>query len=184
MDRKLFDSQLTTLEKHRYLLLLAVIVALLANGILVGYLLQKRQWVILLPPTLEEKVSLNVSSPGESYLQQMSRFLLSLRFDKNPVTAAEQSRLLLSYTDNHFYHQLKDLLMDEDEKIQKQQITLAYYPQKITSSIEPLTVLVEGELHRKIKNEILPVRTVSYRLRYAYHYGKLILLAMEKESGQ
>lgn len=182
MKLALRNSILQYLIKHRNAYLGLAALSLCANILLaiVIITLIGHERIILVPPIIDKRMWVNYNSVSAAYLAAMSEFFIDLRFNVTPDSIAKQREILLHYVDTASYATLKGELIAEEERINKEHISLAFYLVDVKVDTKKLQALITGDLVTTVAAHTLPGRRLTYKLSYRYHDGVLLVKSLEE----
>jgi conjugal transfer pilus assembly protein TraE len=167
---------LSTLQQRNAYLCLAV--ALLFLSIIQSftiYALTGHWRVIVTPPHVSHSFWVDESQVSPSYLSEMTAFFATLILNVTSENAAFQRDEVLKYTDPNGYGHLKTQLIQNEEKIQAESITTAFYPVDIQTNPKKLTTTITGDLMTWVGQEMTSTVRQSYLAQYTYHDGRLLI---------
>lgn len=141
---------------------------------------QGKQRLIVVPANLESDVWLDDKNVSPSYLAQMSEFYALLRFNITPLNAKKQHALLLRHVAPSVYGEVSAQLADELDRIQKHHISTVFYPIDTQVDAKKFIVQIKGELARTVGRESMPVKRVTYQIKYHYRHGRLLVMEFKE----
>ena len=183
MKWSLVQSKLKRLIKHRNLFVRLAfmelgIIALLCLGIFYAFYQQK---VVVVPATLEHRFWVSQGAVSPEYLMEMTYFFMALRLNVSPATAGMQRELLLRHTDPTYYQIFKNLLVEEEDKITKERISVAFFPVGIRVDPHTLMAEVTGDLVSTVGSQSLPTQRMIYEVNYRYRNGRLFIASLKEK---
>ncbi len=115
-------------QRNGYLLLACglILLCLLLSGFCVY--LSRHEHIVLTPPSIERSFWVSVDAVSPEYLAEMSTFFSYLRLNVTPDTVEHQRQILLRYVDPREYGMLKDVLIAEQDRMNTQHLSSAFYP--------------------------------------------------------
>ncbi len=182
MNWSLYRSKLQRVLRHRNIFVrLALyelgIIMVLITALICAFI---RERIIIVPAVVHRSFWVEQDAVSESYLAEMTHFFMGLRLNLSPANAAAQRDVLLRYTDPRYYTAMKNVLVTEAERLQKQNIAMAFYPVDIKVNSKTLQVRVTGDLVSTIGQSILPTQRITYALTYRYSQGHLWISKFEE----
>lgn len=182
-------SELMNEKKQKTLLLCAsaaliavTLVQAVALALLMHYAHSKHD-VHFIPPKITQDFSLSNSGISEGYLRDMTHFLVQLRFNVTPNTAAFQFNELLNYLAPSLYGEIRAQLVKEVEQIKHEHLSIAFYPNSFDMDVKHLQVKVTGEMKRYVGADKMADAREIYLVQYAYDHGLLKIKNIEKVKG-
>ena len=168
MDKQLFDTALNRLtaqrECYRYLCYgLLALAILLAFG---WHYSARHTTTVVVPPVLNQSVSLHGAQASASYLMQMSRYLSNLRLTISSETAKAQNQAFLDMVALGQHAAMSQALTDEQKQFQKKNVYAVFYPERAKVDVSTQSVVISGNQHVWLGEESLISRKVAYRLTF------------------
>lgn len=160
----------------------------IASGMLLVCLLQcliilflyGREKIVIVPPMVEKSFWVSSHHVSPEYLSEMTMFFCNLRLNMTPENASMQRETLLRYTDPDYYSDLKSRLVQEEDRINEQHISMAFYPVNVKVSSDKLQVMIDGDLKAQVGDASIPTRRVRYLVSYRYDAGRLLIKSFEE----
>ena len=177
-----FGTVLDIARAANKLLLIAFISSLVAVMILSACLYRAigQKTVTLVPPVMNQRTTVSAVKPDQAYLDMMARYLLGLKLNITPATVQQNHKLLLNYVNHAHYPQIQKILTEDQQAVQKHDISSVFYPDETTSKVSNLTVRISGTLVKKVGERPLKPSQVTYQLQFSYDNGLLKLNAMNQ----
>jgi len=136
------------------------------------------QRVILVPPTINSKISVSGDKASDEYLKEFTRYILSLALTYNPVNARSQfSELLAVYDPAEFQSSRKDLYELAD-KIENTKASSAFYIHAINNDSEKRRLEVTGTKKIYMVDQKAEDALKVYIIEYRFDNGKFILVRL------
>jgi conjugal transfer pilus assembly protein TraE len=176
------DYQITNMNSLRFQRNAFCAVSFLLCGTLfVGsaFLFTKRERVIVVPPVIEKSFWIDESGVSASYLEQQGLFMGQMLFNKNAGSATKQREFVLKNTSNSFLPVLKSKLIEEDERLTKQNTSYVFFMRNFEVYPGSFVVLIEGEKVFYVGGKMISTTREGYRLKFAYEGGRLLLDGIE-----
>ena len=183
------QSELMQMKKHQMMLLGAsgILLALvLMQGITVISLLRyahSKHDVHFIPPHITKEFSVSNAGVSESYLRDMTSFLVQLRFNVTPTSAQYQFNALLGYVASSLYGDIRAQLVKEVELIQQEHLSSVFYPALIELECKSLTAKVSGQMRRSVGSDLMSEVKETYLIHFAYEQGLLKITSLEQVKG-
>lgn len=151
-------------------ILLAITLVLLS-----AFLFLKRERIIITPPVVEKEFWVDSKTISPTYLEQFGYFLSQLLLGKSSYSAPSQRNLLLRHTDPVFVGTLKQKLIEEEEMLQKQNVSYTFFPVSIRVNQEKKEVLIEGDRVCFVNGKQISSDREGYVLSFNFSGSRLLL---------
>lgn len=159
--------------------LIGITIVAILEGILL-FKFKRDAKVIVVPPIITQPFTVSNTSVDQSYLQQMTLFLIGLKLNVTPKTVAATHQLFLDYVAPEVYGAVEKQLIEETEAIKAGDISASFSLSSIIVDAPQLMVKVSGILKRSSGSNILPDDNVTYLVRYELSNGTVKLLSLSK----
>tara|TARA_R110002050_G_scaffold249861_1_gene387718 strand:- start:15345 stop:15905 length:561 start_codon:yes stop_codon:yes gene_type:complete len=181
MKKYLQTHRIKNLLSQRNMLLTGAAGLLASNIILVFFLFQKSDRIIVVPPEIKEQfwVEHHLVSPG--YLQEWTLFFAHLLLDNHPGSIRSNNNIILRSVDPGSYTALKQQLSEEAEKYSNKQLITMFAPIKVDVDIHKMKAVVKGQFISRVGNRIIKQREDTYEFTYKYQYGKLLITSFTRK---
>jgi conjugal transfer pilus assembly protein TraE len=136
-----------------------------------------------IPPHITQNFSLSKVAVSDTYLRDMSHFLIQLRFNITPNTANTQFNAFLNYIAPVLYGDIRSQLVKEMEQIKHEHLSIAFYPLSFDIDVKKFTVKVLGDMKRFVGSELMSETRETYLMEYTYENGLLKIKNIEKVKG-
>lgn len=165
------------------LLLLAVMGLLLANVLLTAGLIYavRQHTVTVIPPRLQQPVTVSNHSVDDAYLQQMAEYFLYLKLNITPETVGRQYTQLLRYVDPTSYHEIQPRLLQEAKRIQQQKISSNFVVSAVAIASATKQVKLQGTLKKWVGSRPLAPEPSTYLITMAYN-NVLTIVGIQHEA--
>lgn len=163
---------------ERFNLLVFLCFSLICSNGLLAYLVFHFSYyarTIIVPPVINEPITLDYKSVNISYLRQMSLFFINMRLTFTPKNIKNQHQFLLTMIDPSFYSYFYSSLSSEEDYVEKQKVSSVFYPQDFKVDVDQLVVLISGELQRFVAERAIKWVNKTYKISYKYNNGKLFV---------
>jgi len=148
---------------------------------LIIYYVMGYEKVVLVPPTLTNPAWISQKNVSSSYLSSMSLFYAELRFNLTPSNASVQRQLFLDYVDPSQYEKLKTELIEEEEHLKKEHISISFYATEVPRvDTAKLIAKVPGDIQYIVGDSLQPSQHVIYEIHYRLIGGKLLIRSIEE----
>lgn len=136
--------------------------------VLSSLLFFKRERIIITPPHIQKEFWVDGNSVSPTYIEQFSSFMGQLLLNKSANSAPNQRTILLRHTDISYAPELRQKLIQEEERLKKQNSSYIFYPISISVDSELLTSTITGDrIYFVNEKQISKVRE-SYLLSFVY----------------
>jgi conjugal transfer pilus assembly protein TraE len=172
-----YKSELAKLIEQRngYMILAAGLIVLCLILSLLAFHLAGREKIIVAPPVLNKSFWVTNSEVSEEYLSEMSLFFVYMRLNVTPDNSQYQHEALLRFADSKYHGAFKNQLSRERDYLIEEHLSTAFYPTKVSVNTKRLKVVITGELHTTVTNELLTPQTAVYEVLYSYNHGRLLI---------
>jgi conjugal transfer pilus assembly protein TraE len=125
----------------------------------------------LVPMLLDKPFSISSTGADSNYLQMLGMSFILLRLNVSPETIEGQHKVLLSYVAEEARPGLAAVLFDEARKIQRNEITSAFFQSKV--AIDPSRGLVDirGTIRYFSGERPLEPSSKHYQLQFTFDNG-------------
>lgn len=185
MDIKLFNNNLKEVKLQRnYSFCLNVFLS--AALFITLLILLKRAnlaTTIVVPADFKDEIEVSQNGVNDAYLTQWTEFLTALKLNITPSNINQKQLTLLSYVAADKYSDIKSHLTQEQERIQKDDITTVFFPSE-TKVIDKdkLITKISGLLRVYIGNEVNSELNTSYELGFKFSNNRLLLASFKESS--
>lgn len=179
MKHLLHKTRLQYLIEHRNIYLFFAVGMFVSNILLCIFLFLTlgKERIVIVPPDVQKSFWISSNKVSPEYLSEMTLFLNSLHMNVTPDNANFQHGLLLRYIHPDYYGEAKTKLLEMEDKIKKQRVSISFQPSNVRVDANKLIVEVVGNLQYTIGNQTLPKREVKLKWRFSYAYGLLRIIA-------
>lgn len=140
------------------------------------------QRVVLVPPGLQEKTTLQGDKLDEIYVSTFVRYISSLAFSYTPATARRQFDELLLHFDPTAYPQGKTTFYNLAEKVVDTQVTQVFYLNKIMVNTASKKIEIEGFRRQYIDDRKIDDGRKHYFIDYTIQNGRFYILAIAESA--
>jgi conjugal transfer pilus assembly protein TraE len=182
MKLKLKKTRIQHLIAHRNGYLVLGILSLITNVILTVSLVMalKTEKIILVPPEIEQPMWVTAKKVSPEYLSGMSLYLSNLLLNVTASSAPLQHQLFLKIVDSKNYQHIKGSLAIEEEKLQKEHMSIHFQLDSVKTDVSHLIAHIAGNVEYRVGEAVLPVKHLTYALQFSYTQGFLKLLSFEE----
>ena len=136
------------------------------------------QRVILVPPTINSKISVSGDKASDEYLKEFTRYILSLALTYNPVNARSQFSELLAVYDPAEFQASRKELYELADKIENTKASSAFYIHSIINDTEKRRLEVTGTKKTYMVDQKAEDVLKVYIIEYRFDNGKFILVRL------
>lgn len=178
---QVLKSNISKVVVQRNAFLLFGVGMLISNFVLVLCVLYKTEKIILVPPQINKTFWLRGGEVSESYIEEMSVFLVDLLLDQTPANSSYKREMLLKYVDSSRFNEMQNKLMEQENYINENDISTDFNSVTITVDAEKKISKIDGDLITYVADKKISSERVSYLLGFEMVGGKLFLSNFEKE---
>ena len=142
------------------------------------------QRVILVPPTINSKISVSGHKASDEYLKEFTRYILSLALTYNPVNARSQFSELLAVYDPAEFQASRKELYELADKIENTKASSAFYIHAINNDSEKRRLEVTGTKKTYMVDQKAEDTLKVYLIEYRIDNGKFILVRLYEKPAQ
>ncbi len=146
-----------------------------SNFVLIG-----KERVIVLPAEVHRSFWVASDSVSDSYLEQMSQFLVHLLLNVSPNTVALHSEQFLAQVSSQHFAALKTQLVAQQLEVERLGISTTFDTKNFKINGKKLIAEVEGELKTTLGNSPMPTQKKIYRLQFVREQGRLWIRSFEE----
>lgn len=181
MKTSIFQYEMRSVRLQRNYAALAAGGLLLLCLLLTFGLIKKSTQVVAVPPQMHTAFWVTDHTASSSFVAQWASYYADLRFNKTPSNAKRQSATLLQFVSPSLYSDLKRQLAEEDQKMVSGKMTTSFFLVSQKVSGHPLCTTITGDFHATVKQVVLPVRRLTYRLCFKLNQGQLQIKSFLEE---
>ncbi len=156
--------------------------SLILNMLLVTFLFTMigRERVVIVPPEIHKSFWVTSNNVSPEYLSEMVLFLSSLSLNLTPNNASMQHTVLLRYVDPVYLDTLKKQLIEVEDRLKKEHMTMTFFPGDVKVDTDKLAARVSGDLQYWIGDIQPPSQHVTYLYQFRYKQGRLTLASFRE----
>ena len=139
------------------------------------------QRVILVPPTINSKISVSGDKASDEYLKEFTRYILSLALTYNPVNARSQFSELLAVYDPAEFQASRKELYELADKIENTKASSAFYIHAMVNDSEKHRLEVTGAKRTYLVDQKAEDTIKVYLMDYRFENGKFILKRLSEK---
>jgi len=164
----------------KFTVLIIGIVTLINAGVMLKALGYQR--VVIIPPGLQEKTTIEGNKLDEIYVSTFVRYISSLAFSYTPASARRQFDELLLHFDPSAYPQGKTTFYNLAEIITETQLTQVFYIIEITVNTETKKIEIEGTKRQYIDDRKIEDDKKTYYIEYTILNGRFFILSITESA--
>ena len=142
------------------------------------------QRVILIPPTINSKISVSGDKASDEYLKEFTRYILNLALTYNPVNARSQFSELLAVYDPAEFQASRKELYELADKIEFTKASSAFYIHAIVNDTEKRRLEITGTKRTYLVDQKAEDTLKVYLIDYRFDNGKFILKRLYEKPAQ
>lgn len=183
MKRLIQQARLQYLIRNRNGFLMLASGSLMLNFLFIITLILSigHEKIILVPPEINQSFWVGSHTVSPEYLSEMALFFTNLRFNVTSHNVDLQRGILLRYVHPKEYAEIKTALLLEADHINKEHISMAFYPTNVEVDTQKWLVRITGDLLATLGNTSLPTQRVTYLITFTYNSGRLLVTSFQEE---
>ena len=142
------------------------------------------QRVILVPPTINSKISVSGDKASDEYLKEFTRYILNLALTYNPVNARSQFSELLAVYDPAEFQASRKELYELADKIEFTKASSAFYIHAIVNDTDKRRLEVTGTKRTYLVDQKAEDTLKVFLIEYRFENGKFILKRLYEKPTQ
>ncbi|CAO5681502.1 MAG: hypothetical protein HEEMFOPI_01515 [Holosporales bacterium] len=166
MKHLFFTKSLTNVQFQRNFLLGLSSILLFIVVLQSIFLFLRSEKTIILPPEIKQSFWVDGNRFAPSYLEEQATYFCHLFLDVTPSNVLFQGELILRYVFPEFYSNIKAQLLNEQERLKKENLTLHFIPLEVKVYPDDMFVLVIGELNTYVGSKKITVSKKVYRVDF------------------
>ena len=148
---------------------------LLSNIILAAVIMLKSEKTIIVPTNFKQSFWTQGELMSDSYLIEMTDYFSMKLLNSTPDSHASKRDIILQYVTPAYYDQLRKKMIDEEDRMRKENLTTVFNAREITARTEDLTTRVTGILTSYVSGDRVGQVKKTYQVNYAYVSGLLMM---------
>ena len=145
------------------------------NVLLTLIVFNGKERVVVVPPVLATSIWTERQTVSQSYLEEMAIFFAKQILDITPSTASFQREHLLRYVNPSFYNALRKKMLDEEQKYEKDNLSMSFRPLSAVVDVKALQVTLTGLLQQYVGNKFVQQTKEVYEMQFSYEAGQLLI---------
>lgn len=177
MRSEILQQNIELVARQRNLFLVLSMVSIFSLTLLVVYLVNKQQKIILVPG-LQQEAWVSEQGVSVSYLEQVAVMYLPLLLDLDVHSINwKRDRVLenIAASDQVALQKLSDYFARVKERYQQFSLSTHFALKKLESQASKLIVRADGQLISRFGNRGYESEAVSYLLKFKWLNGRLLL---------
>ncbi|MBL0941397.1 MAG: type IV conjugative transfer system protein TraE [Alphaproteobacteria bacterium] len=179
MKLLLLNARLRDIVAQRNSLLLICVSLLLIVFVQALYTLFKSEHVVIVPPEITQSFWVEKGRVSANYIEEMALFFATLILDNSAGSCAYQRDVLLRYAVPEAYGRLRAMLLEDEERFKKEQLSTSFKPASIQVNPKTLIAEITGDLISYVGQKRLSQVRESYRFAFTYKQGRLLIQSFE-----
>jgi conjugal transfer pilus assembly protein TraE len=175
MKFQLRSDSLGDLRYQRFLLLVFTSFLLITNLTQAVLSLSQNERIVVVPPDLKQEVWLEKNRVSASYLEEWGLYYAQLLLNNSPSNIAFQREIILRQAVEHAYGPLKRRLMEDEDRIKKENVTTSFQPNFVKVDPNKMSVEITGDLLRYVGEKRISQSRDVYSFAMVYRYGRLLI---------
>lgn len=182
MKRILQKARIKHLTEKRNSYLMIAIGSIAVNILFGIYIntISSNEKIYLVPPVIDKPFWISAKEVSPEYLIGMNLLFTDLLLNVTPSNAAMKHRLFLGYVDSRYYEKFKTELISQEERLKKEHMTISFQLTDPDVDAEKLTARVTGDLLYTVGETRLPIKHITYEMKFTYHLGRLQVKSFEE----
>lgn len=165
METSNLTTKLKNLLRQRNLFAFVGLILILANFLLIILLLSSKKSVILVPSTVQEKMTVSEDKMSASYVQSFARDIILTYSNITPQNIDYSNSVILKFVPSSDYSSLKSELEQRANGIKKTGASQHFYLNEM-EMIDNKSVIVGGELSIFIGGKLIEKKKKEYLLSF------------------
>lgn len=182
--KEYFDSVLKQFRKNLIIAVLPLSAVCIISIITGAYYVFFNTNTVVSPPFVTDTYTVSRSSVDKSYLSQMSRYVLNLRYSVDPTSCENNFNSLLHFVDDSAesnFGKWHGKLKKECHDIKKYKISSTIYIKKIYVNTSELKVTIPATMHKFVDGRSLKPSQVDIEIKWNLNYGIRLVYIKKKD---
>lgn len=175
-----FWEKIITENRIYQIVIIALSVVIIAEGILISTLFKEKQ-VVILPPKIEKQFTVAGNKLSKEYLQQVAEYIADRVLSVSPMNVDESFDEIVPFltTDPDLVKQIKNSLALQAKKIKDNDVYQIFYPMKFYVNDRERKMYVEGILKKMTGNTYIGQEKVILELGFTVRNGRLFITSIQ-----
>ncbi len=175
MKHLFVTKRLSNLQFQRNVLLGLASVLLFVVFLQSLFLFLRSEKTIILPPETKQSFWVEGNTFAPSYLEEQATYFCHLFLDITASNVLFQGDVILRYVEPRFYSEIRSNLLNEEERLKKENLTLHFMPIEVKVYPHDLSVLVTGDLNSYVGGKKITTSKKVYKVNFLSNHGRLFL---------
>lgn len=180
MLKKIYNKKNDMLIIQRNLAIVIAFILLIIVLLLAICLIRKDTNTILVPFGISDKVIVSSKKPQNSYLEAISRDIISTMLNLQPNNVDYVEKTILSYADGSSYGKLKGQLEQLKKNIVSKKFATTFYINSIYPDNSNMKAVVDGLLSTYFGQKEVARDKKKYEIKYNYEAGRLHIIGFSE----
>lgn len=175
-----FWEKIITENRIYQIVIIALSVVVIAEGILISNLFKEKQ-VVILPPKIEKGFTVAGDKLSKEYLEQVATYIADRVLSVSPANVDQSFDSIIPFltTDPSLVKQIKQELAIQAKKIKENDIYQTFYPMKFYVNEKERKMYVEGLLRKMVGNTYAGQERVILELGFTVKNGRLFITSIQ-----
>ncbi len=169
-----YDSLKKQLRFTQAALLMALVVVI---GFTFKMLFLEDDWVTIIPPTLDEPMSISRKNPSPDSLEKNGWYISELMNTVTPSTVADQQQKVMRYVHPSLHGEMQRKLEESKDFIVKNNLSQIFERRTEKVNLMNLTVIYLGTLTSYVGDKRLEPKEIAFKVSFAWEGHKLYIKA-------
>lgn len=138
----------------------------------------KNDRVIIMPPETKQSFWVEGNRFSPVYLEEQGLYFAHLLLDVSVSNILSQGEILLRYVDPKYHGDFKKRLLEDEQRLKKDNLSLMFTPIECEVFPDHLMVELTGDLNGYVGNKKVTTNRETYRFEFSNHKGRLFLKKM------
>lgn len=175
MDIRNHNQALSDVIKQRNIAAIGLVISGIIILLLAISLFFKERIVIVTPSVIAKEYSISSSRVSKSYLEDMSRDIITTLFNLTPKNVSYMADTLLLMVHPSAYGEVKEELVKIQDDVITRKVSTIFYPISMAVDEENLLVRINGDFHTFIGNAMTAKERKSFEIKFIYTGAKLTI---------
>lgn len=185
MDQNILNTNIKKITRQRNGFFIFSIVLSFSVLLLSVFLFAKKERIIVVP-TNGDSYWIEEGAASSTYIEKMGIFLSDLLLTRSPVDIEKRNSIVLQYVHPSAYHEIRKLLLKEQENIIKGDQSFYFHSEKNYIDPTRMAFVTEGEFFVLIGKDgkepsVTQKTRKKYTLGFSCENGRLLLTSLKKE---
>lgn len=159
----------------RYTQAVLFVAMMIITGFTYKIIFLDEEWVTIVPPSLEEPMSISKRNPSADQLNKMGWFISESNMTFTPNTLPDQQKQVLMYVYPDFYGEMQKKQQEALDYVVKNNISQIFERRTIKYNPSNLTVVYLGTIQTFVGDKRLDPREVAYKVQFYWNNYKLYI---------